>query len=386
MAVVFISPDFPDNFYPFSVELAARGHQVLGLSATPYDQLRPELRQALTEYYRVDTLDDLDSLRAAMRHFRDRWGPIDRIESLNEHWLETEAQLRSEFDVPGWKPHDMASIKRKSVMKQHFVNAGLDVAPGQLVRSTEDLQQFIAEVGYPVVVKPDIGVGAARMYKISQAGDESEFWASKPQVDYFAETYVQGRIVTFDGLTDSRGDVVLASSMQYSEGVMETVNEGTDIYFYVTRDIQPDLFEAGQRVAREFDVRQMYFHFEFFRRPDGGLTALEVNMRPPGNLCVDMANYAGDISMFAQWANIVTDDRVTAQPSGSNYCAYVSRKATHRYRLTDDEAAAKYAPVLVMRTEPNSLFSAIMGNRGFVLRVPEHGQMVAAATDIQNRL
>ena len=135
MRVVFISPDFPENFYPFCTELAARGHQVLGLSATPYEHLRPELRTSLTEYYRVDKLDNIDSLRGAMRHFIGRWGPIDAIESLNEHWLETEAQLRAEFDVPGWKPPDMAPIKRKSVMKQHFVDAGLDVAPGRVLRS-----------------------------------------------------------------------------------------------------------------------------------------------------------------------------------------------------------------------------------------------------------
>ena len=135
MRVVFISPDFPENFYHFCTELADRGHQVLGLSATPYERVRPELRTALTEYYRVDTLDHIDSLRGAIRHFIGRWGPIDAIESLNEHWLETEAQLRAEFDVPGWKPQDMAPIKRKSVMKQHFVDAGLDVAPGRMLRS-----------------------------------------------------------------------------------------------------------------------------------------------------------------------------------------------------------------------------------------------------------
>ena len=383
MRVVFISPDFPENFFHFCTELAGRGHQVLGLSATPYERLRPELRDALTEYYRVDTLDHIDSLRGAIRHFLGRWGPIDAIESLNEHWLETEAQLRAEFGVPGWKPQDMAPIKRKSVMKQHFVDAGLDVAPGRILRSRGDLDEFVAQVGFPVVAKPDIGVGAARTYKIAEPADAEHFWATKPEADYFAEAYVTGRITTFDGLTNSRAEVVLATSMEYSDGVMETVNDDTDIYFSVVREVAPDLFDAGQRVAHQFDVRQRYFHFEFFRRPDGGLTALEVNMRPPGNLCVDMANYAHDLSMFAQWAEILTNDRVTAQPSGANHCTYVSRKESRSYALDDDQAAATYAHMLTLRTRPNSLFSSIMGNRGFLLRSPDMEQIAAAARDIQ---
>ncbi len=383
MRVVFISPDFPENFYLFCAELSGRGHQVLGLSATPYEHVRPELRAALTEYYRVDTLDHVDSLRGAMRHFVKKWGPIDAIESLNEHWLETEAQLRAEFDVPGWKPHDMAAIKRKSVMKQHFVDAGLDVAPGRVLRAPEDLDEFLDEVGFPVVAKPDIGVGAARTYKIATPADVALFWDTKPETQYFAEAYVTGRIITFDGLTNSRADVVLATSMEYSDGVMETVNDDTDIYFSVVREVAPDLFDAGQRVARQFDVRQRYFHFEFFRRPNGGLTALEVNMRPPGNLCVDMANFAHDMSMFAQWAEILTNNRVTAQPSGANFCTYVSRKESRTYALSDDEAAARYAHILTLRTEVNGLFSAIMGNRGFVLRAPDMNVISAAAGDIQ---
>ena len=72
--------------------------------------------------------------------------------------------------------------------------------------------------------------------------------------------------------------------------------------------------------------------------------------------------------MFAQWAEILTNDRVTAQPSGANHCTYVSRKESRSYALTDDEAAARYAELITLRTRPNSLFSSIMGNRGFLLK------------------
>ena len=76
---------------------------------------------------------------------------------------------------------------------------------------------------------------------------------------------------------------------------METVNEDRHIYFYNLREIPADLEEAGRRVLKAFDVRERFFHFEFFRsRPDGRVVALEVNMRPPGGPIIDMYNYAHD--------------------------------------------------------------------------------------------
>jgi len=62
---------------------------------------------------------------------------------------------------------------------------------------------------------------------------------------------------------------------------METVNDDTDIYYYSLRDIPADLEDAGRRTLKAFNVRERFFHFEFFRNLDDKIVALEVNMRPP---------------------------------------------------------------------------------------------------------
>ena len=73
------------------------------------------------------------------------------------------------------------------------------------------------------------------------------------------------------------------------------------------------LEEAGRRTARAFDVRGRFFHFEFFRADrDGGIVALEVNLRPPGGLTTDMFNYANDIDIYREWARVVAHNRFTA--------------------------------------------------------------------------
>ena len=166
MNILLLSPYFPPNWYNFAVALHRKDVNVLGLGEEPYDSLRFELREALTEYYRVDDIQNYDQLLRALGFFTHRYGKIDRLDSLNEFWLETEAQLRTDFNISGLKTYQMSAIKRKSKMKHVFKKAGIEVARGRIVRKIKDASLLIAETGFPVVAKPDIGVGAVKTYKI----------------------------------------------------------------------------------------------------------------------------------------------------------------------------------------------------------------------------
>ncbi|MBO6188054.1 MAG: hypothetical protein ILA25_09665 [Prevotella sp.] len=57
MNFVFISPHFPHTYWQFCQRLKQNGVRVLGIADTHYDLLQSELKEALTEYYRVGSLD-----------------------------------------------------------------------------------------------------------------------------------------------------------------------------------------------------------------------------------------------------------------------------------------------------------------------------------------
>ncbi|MDW8090925.1 MAG: ATP-grasp domain-containing protein [Meiothermus sp.] len=385
MNVVFLSPHFPPNFWPFCVRLREAGHNVLGLADAEYHQLRPELRQALTEYYKVGDLHRYDELLRALGYFTHRYGKIDRLDSLNEYWLETEAMLREDFNIFGLRPADMDRFKRKSVMKQFFQKAGLRVARGKVCKSAAEVQDFVDEVGYPVVAKPDVGVGAARTYKLTNDEELRNYIATKPPVDYIVEEFIPGRIVTYDGLTDPKGQVVLDSSMEYSKGVMEVVNEDSDIYYYMVREIPEDLREAGRRVVEAFGVRERFFHFEFFRLEDGSLVALEVNVRPPGGLTVDMFNYANDMDIFREWANLLTHGEVRQKPTYPYFATYVGRKDHIPYRRSHEQVLAEFGALIAHHEAISGIFAGAIGNYGYILRHPDLDTLLAAAQAIQER-
>ena len=76
----------------------------MGIGQEPYEQLDEPLRNSLTEYFRVENLENLDEVKRAVAFLFYKHGPIDRIESHNEYWLELDAALREQFNVFGAKP------------------------------------------------------------------------------------------------------------------------------------------------------------------------------------------------------------------------------------------------------------------------------------------
>ena len=59
---IFISPNFPHTYWEFCLRLKQNGVRVLGIADAPYDQLEPQLKDTLTEYYKVDSLEDYDQV------------------------------------------------------------------------------------------------------------------------------------------------------------------------------------------------------------------------------------------------------------------------------------------------------------------------------------
>jgi hypothetical protein len=383
MKFVFLSPHFPPNYFQFGVRLAELGVDVLGIADEPFDNLRPELRAALREYYRVVDMHSYDELLRALGHFTCRYGKLDRIESHNEYWLETEALLRTDFNIPGIRAGEIGQIKHKSLMKKVFIKAGVAVAEGRVVRSAAEARRLIARVGYPVVAKPDVGVGAARTYKLHSAAELDAFFGQKPPVDYIMEQFIRGDIYSFDGLTDREGRIVFRTAHRYSQGIMETVNNDDLIYYYSLREIPADLEAAGRATVRAFDVRERFFHLEFFRTADGGLVALEVNMRPPGGLTTDMFNYANDIDIYREWANVVAFGRFTAEAARPYHCCYVGRKLNRAYAHSHEQALA-FGGARICHHEPiNGVFSAALGDYGYLVRAPELDDVLEVVRYVQ---
>ena len=69
MNFIFISPNFPRTYWNFADRLRQNGANVLGIGDASYDELAPEQKASLTEYYKVDSMEDYSAMFRAAAYF-----------------------------------------------------------------------------------------------------------------------------------------------------------------------------------------------------------------------------------------------------------------------------------------------------------------------------
>ncbi len=314
MNFVFISPNFPHTYWQFCAALRGNGIRVLGVGDSPYDSLEAPLKAALTEYYRVDSLEDYDQVYRAVAYFAYRYGRIDWIESMNEYWLEQDARLRTDFHVTtGIQSGRIGFIKEKSLMKLLYLQAEIPTARQSMVSTREAGRAFLKKVGYPVIVKPNIGVGATDTWK-----------------------------------------------------------------YYTCPEMPEALRSLGRRTVKAFGVDRRFVHLEFFRLTKarkglgevGDFVALEVNMRPAGGYTPDMMNFAHETDVYQIYADMVAfNSRRKAEGPEHFYCVYASRKDGHSYSHTHEEIMARYGENMVMQEEMPPMNWPQMGRYMYTARL-----------------
>ena len=350
---VFISPHFPDTYFNFVKGLKNNGFRVLGIGDCPYEQLAPELKEALTEYYACYNMENFEEEVKAVAYFESKYGHIDFIESNNEYWLQRDAWLRDRFHVAtGTTGQEIEFYQHKSMMKAGFEKAGVKVAKYILVDTYENLVKFADEVGYPIFAKPDKGVGAAGDYKIKNREDLDRFFNEKPQdTTYICEQFVTGNIVSFDGISDSQGNVLFATSEFFPPSIADILQQHLDVFYYCLPKIPDDLAQIGPRVIKAFNVRNRFFHIEFFRLSKdikglgkkNEIVGLETNMRPPGGYTPDLINFANSVSCYQIWADSMAFDENRQDMSHPKYYAGVaSRRFDNQYFYSDEDIARTF--------------------------------------------
>ena len=389
--IIFISPNFPTNYWMFCKELKNNGMNVLGIGDQPYEDLKPELKESLNEYFKVGSLENYDEVYRAVAFFAYKYGKIDWLESNNEYWLEKDAALRTDFNIEsGFKTPDMERIKHKSKMKAYYERAGIPVARYYMVETLAGCRAFIKKVGYPVVVKPDNGVGAAATYKLSNDEELVGFFESYPKdVPYIMEEFVHAEVNSYDAIIDAEGNSIFETGNVTPDSIMDIVNNQDNSCYYIVKNLPADTRKAGRATVKSFGVKSRFVHFEFFRLTKdqeglgkkGDVVALEVNMRPCGGFTPDMINFANSTNVYKIWADMIAYGS-SLMPEGEHfYCAYAGRRDGKNFILSHEELMEKYGDHMKMVERIPDALAGAMGNRMYVATFSTKREMDAFYKD-----
>lgn len=386
MNFIFISPQFPTNYWHFCEELKHNGVNVLGIGDSEYDSLSYNLRSVLTEYYKVDTMENYDQMMRAVAYFTFKYGKIDWIESNNEYWLNQDASLRTDFNIAtGYGRDEMKKLRSKSKMKQFYKKAGVPTVACHKVGTLSGCLSFTAKHGYPVVIKPDSGVGASDTYSV-KSDDELKTWLKKhgELKDMIMEPYIDGTICSYDAIINSKGEPIFESGNVTPLPVMDIVNKKLDSYFYIEKNLQDDVRDSGRRCVKAFGVRSRFVHLEFFRLnkdmdelgSKGDIVGLEANLRPSGGFTPDMLNFANSTNVYKIWADMIAFDKSTIPDEHEHfYCIFVGRRDCNEHIHAHNEILSKFRQNITMSDRMPKVLSSAMGDQMYIAKFSEYDQM-----------
>lgn len=380
MNFIFISPHFPHTYWEFCNRLKKNGVTVLGIADAPFESLKNELKDSLTEYYKVDNLENYYEVYRAVAFFAFKYGRIDWIESNNEYWLEQDARLRTDFHVvTGIDSTRVKCIKEKSEMKKIYLKAHIPTAR-QISASegAEAVCAFAKETDFPLIAKPDIGVGASGTYKLHDNDEVYAFFDRVPEYrNYVIEEFITGEICSYDAIIDANEEPLFESMTVWPPSIMDIVNKKLDLSYYIDQSMPEKLRTLGRRTVKAFGVSNRFVHLEFFRLDRerkglgdvGDFVALEVNMRPAGGYTPDMINFAHSTDVYQIWADMVAFGKTEQTTGKQYYCAFASRRDIYEYVHNHEEVLEAYSQQMVMCERMPDLFAAAMGQQMYTVRL-----------------
>ena len=384
---VFISANFPKTYYQFPKAWKQIGGTALCIGEDPYDSLSQELKDAMDEYYQVGSMQNYDEMYRAVAWFAHKHGKIDWLESNNEYWLLRDAHLRTDFNIKtGLQDDRIDGIKYKSKMKAFYKKAGVPTARYHLVTTLEAGKKFIKKVGYPVVVKPDNGVGAYATYRLNNEDDLNAFYNDHPDTPYIMEEFINGLIVSYDGVADAQRNILFETSHVFPNPIMDVVNDQSSMYYYSLREIPYDLKQAGQACVKAFYTAGRCFHMEFFKLLEdkeglgkkGDLIGLEVNMRVPGGFTPDMIDFAYQMDIYHAWADVICYNHNNQYvPLNKHYCVYVGRRNNKTYKHSEKEIIKKYNLEIQMKGKMANALSNAMGNYYYIAIFDKYEDLIS---------
>jgi hypothetical protein len=371
---IFISPNFPANYWHFCKELKNNGFNVLGIGDCPYQDLSSELVGSLNEYYRVSSLENYDEVYRAVAFFIHKYGPIDWLESNNEYWLERDAALRTAFNITsGFQNKDMSRVKFKSRMKPYYKKAGIKTAAYCFVTTFANCKKFTDKYGFPVIVKPDNGVGANATFKLHNEDEVKKFIKTKGSVKYIMEEYIEAEVNSYDAIIDSKGNPIFETGNVTPFSLMDVVNNADNSVYYIVNKPFEDVRAAGRRAVKSFKVKSRFVHFEFFRLTKdqrigkkGEVVALEVNMRPAGGVSPDMMNFANSTDVYKIWADMIAYDSSLKGTGEKYYCAFVGRRDGKQFIHSEQEIFATYGDQIKKAERIPDALSGAMANQMYL--------------------
>lgn len=402
MNVIFVEPFFPKNQREFVRGLAAVGATVVGVGEYPLDAMDDDLRSWMHHYEQVPSVTDVGRMTEVVRWVQGKlW--VDRLEATVEAHTLPAAQVREACDIPGTSVRTAWLCRDKPSMKQVLREAGVPTAASAAVDSAAEARAFAEEVGYPLIVKPRAGAGAAGTTRVDDGAELDRalgVFGAEGTTSIAIEEFVEGHEGFYDTISVD-GQVAHDFASHYFPNVLEAMRtRWISPQFIATNRIDEaseyaELREMGRRVTEALGIGTSATHMEWFFGPKG-LRFSEIGCRPPGVGAWDLYSAGNEIDLYREWANAIVHGSID-RPASRRYAAGIVALRPERDGVISgyrgiDEAQQRYGEWVIDAHFPDpgtptqGVEAGYMANAWVRMRHPDFDTLHGMLDDVAQRI
>lgn len=313
MFVIFVCPIFSPAATQMIEAALNVPHVRLGVVAQQSrESLDPLVASRLAAHRQVDDVTNTTSLEHAVRALAATHGAITRCFGAYEQLQQPLATVRERLGIPGLTSAAAHNFRDKARMKDALRAAGVPVARHRLIASRDDAVGFIAEVGYPIVLKPPAGAGAIATQRIRDIASLDAMltnYRASAANPMLAEEFLLGTEYSLETVSVN-GEAIWHSLTRYGPTPLDVVeNSWMQWTVLLPREIDAPEFDdiraVGAKALTALGMGTGVSHCEWFRRHDGSIAISEIAARPPGANITTMISRAHDIDFVAAWVRLM---------------------------------------------------------------------------------
>lgn len=271
---------------------------------------RTESSESLRAAQALAGLDNVEVLTADPDKLNDDHGPLDLIVTAQETLLEPVAAANERLGLPGMSVATVRRTLNKAQFKATLQSAGINTPRYELIKSRNDLQQFVNESGFPIVLKSLSGSGALATLVLKSEEDLKRVSQLNTDLtDFVVEEFIAGQELCIDTITTDN-EPRFYSICCYQPSILAAVEHPeTQWRCVMPREMNAyaNFIEAGLNAVRALSVANAMTHMEGFIDTTGRPWFTDATLRPAGARIAPMLAHAYDIDPYRAWARVAVD-------------------------------------------------------------------------------
>ncbi|WP_233007916.1 ATP-grasp domain-containing protein [Rheinheimera faecalis] len=249
--------------------------------------------------------------------------------SGNEYYVPATAKLAHSLNLNGINPEVVDTLRHKHLMRQSLSDHGLRSVSYTFIESEQELEQAIAKVPLPAVLKPTSAAGSVHVTRVNTLNELRAAYL-KAQQDQrkelghelgrrmLLESYIQGDEFSVDGFIVNDTINILSITKKQLDKEPYFVEIGHIVPFPVPEQLQHQIETYVKDVIASIGLNIGPFHAEI-RISEAGPVLIEIGARLPGDKIVELIRLSKQADLASLAIQMYCNQPVQVKFLGTGY-------------------------------------------------------------------